>query len=348
MEAGNRLLIITQAVDRNDPALGFFVDWILELSKHRQVSVICLKEGNHDLPSSIPIYSLGKEKGKVSTFTYAYRFYKLAWSLRGSYDSVFVHMNQEYILLFGDVWKLLEKKIYLWRNHHSGSFLTNVAAYFCTKIFCTSKYSYTAQFKKTVLMPVGIDTDKFSPNQNTPKMPHSVLFLARLDRSKQPEVFLQALGHIKEKGAQFTATLVGSPSDPKSDYEHYLRNRAQEYDLGGSVQFRPGVTNNEAVSLFRTSEIFVNCSSSGMYDKTIFEAMSAGSLVLASNKNLEGVIDNRQIFTEGDAKEAAKKLEVLLQLSTGEKEELIRKQRDLVIEKHSLHYLGSRLTEEIS
>ena len=45
-----KLLIMTQAVDQNDPVLGFFHRWIEEFSRHcERVHVICLKEGEHSL-----------------------------------------------------------------------------------------------------------------------------------------------------------------------------------------------------------------------------------------------------------------------------------------------------------
>ena len=56
-----RLLITTQAVDLDDPVLGFFHRWIEEFAKHcESISVICLKEGRHDLPDNVHVYSLGK------------------------------------------------------------------------------------------------------------------------------------------------------------------------------------------------------------------------------------------------------------------------------------------------
>lgn len=59
-----RLLVVTQAVDKQDPVLGFFHRWLEEFAKHAdQLIVICLREGTHSLPSNVRIYSLGKENG---------------------------------------------------------------------------------------------------------------------------------------------------------------------------------------------------------------------------------------------------------------------------------------------
>ena len=65
-----RLLICTQAIDKNDPILGFFHRWVIEFAKHfEHISVICLREGTHTLPENVSVYSLGKEGGESSIGT---------------------------------------------------------------------------------------------------------------------------------------------------------------------------------------------------------------------------------------------------------------------------------------
>src|SRR5207253_2282516 len=145
---------------------------------YERVSVICLYEGAHSLPSNVHVYSLGKEKGSAGRWTYALRFLSSIWRLRKEYDAVFVHMNQEYVLIGGLLWKSLGKRIYLWRNHYAGSFLTNVAVWLSDKVFCTSRSSYTARFSKTVIMPVGVDTGLFK-SIDAIRAPRSILSIGR-------------------------------------------------------------------------------------------------------------------------------------------------------------------------
>ena len=110
-----KLLICTQAVDTEDPILGFFVRWIEEFAKHcEKVTVICLREGKYDLPSNVKVYKIGKAGSSLQK---AARLISLAWELRDGYDAVFVHMNQEYMLVAGWIWKMFGKRIYMWRNH---------------------------------------------------------------------------------------------------------------------------------------------------------------------------------------------------------------------------------------
>lgn len=279
-----RLLIVTQALDLDDAVLSVYHGWVAELAKHfGTTEVVCLKEGRYNLPTNVHVHSLGKERGAVNRSAYAWRFFSLAWRLRHEYDVVFVHMNQEYILIAGWLWKLLGKRVYLWRNHYEGSLLTDMAASFCTKVFCTSKHSYTAKYAKTVLMPVGVDTVRFSPDTRVARAPHSILFLARMSPSKRPEMLVDALAQLAHGGQVFIASFVGSPLPKDEIYYEELKEKVRSLGLASCVSFYPGISNSQTPDLYRTHEIFVNTSPSGMLDKTIFEAAACGCLSLASS-----------------------------------------------------------------
>lgn len=351
-----RLLILTQKVDINDTVLGFFHGWVKEFSKHaEQVTVIALGVGEYHLPDNVRVFSLGKEKVKsldswpvfgeqLRKMHYLLNFYRLIWSEQKNYDAVFVHMNQEYVLLGGLPWKILGKKITMWRNHYAGSFLTDIAAVLCDTVFCTSKYSYTAKYKKTVLMPVGIDTDLFKRKEGVTKKPNSILFLARIAPSKKSELLIEALRILKSEDVQFTADFYGNAELKDAPHLDSLKKKVREYGLESAVSFNHGVPNNKTPEIYGSHTIFVNTSPSGMYDKTIFEAMACETLVLTSNKNLEGVIDDMFLFEEDDAHDLAQKLEVLLGLNEEMRQEYGKMLRNYVIEKHGLKQLAVALT----
>lgn len=291
-------------------------------------------------------FLLGKEE-KKSRMMYIRHFYSYIWRERKNYDAVFVHMNQEYVLLGGLIWKLLGKKVYMWRNHHAGSYLTDVAAVFCTHIFCPSKFSYTAKYKKTIFMPVGVDTDFFKPIPSTIRLPHSILFLSRMAPVKKPDLLLRSLAFLNEKKADFTTSFYGDPLPKDISYYVELQAFAYRNNLLKHVSFHAGVPNDKTPEIYSAHEIFVNLSSSGMYDKTIFEAMSCGCLVLASNKNLEGLIDDRFIFEEGNEAELEAKLIALLNEPAGERENQRKLLRSVVVKHHSLSKLAEKLSEII-
>lgn len=281
-----RLLIITQVVDSQDTALGAYVRWLEELStRFERLEVICLKEGTHELPENVRVHSLGKERG-ANRLQYIYRFYRYVWKLRSEYDAVFVHMNQEYIILAGLFWKWMRKPIYMWRNHYAGSQVTDLAVLFCKKVFCTSKYSYTAKFKKTVLMPVGVEVAEFEGDAVT-REPRSILFLARMASSKRPEMLIDALGEVLARGISFTGSFYGSALPEDASYYESLQARAESLGLRDRVQFYPGVPHEMTPTIYRAHDISVNCSPSGMFDKTLFEAAAAGCRVIASSEDFK-------------------------------------------------------------
>jgi hypothetical protein len=137
-----KLLIITQKVDRTDSVLGFFHRWIEEFAKHcEELNVICLCKGEFNLPNNVKVWSLGKEEN-VSKIKYLYRFYSLVWRLRKNYDSVFVHMNQVYVILGGLLWRLWKKKISLWYVHRQVSPSLKIAEKMVQVIFTTAPESF--------------------------------------------------------------------------------------------------------------------------------------------------------------------------------------------------------------
>ena len=336
-----KLLIITQKVDINDDVLGFFHSWIEEFARNCEfVTVICLQKGEYDLPDNANVLSLGKENG-VQKLKYIFNFYKHIWFERKNYDSVFVHMNQEYVLLGGLFWKLLRKKILLWRNHPSGNFLTCIAMSLSNKIFCTSKYSFTARSKKTVLMPVGIDMDRFKKTE-TQKIKNSILFLARISPVKKQDLLIEALNILNKESTKFSADFYGNSLPKDMAYAKFLKEKVKEHKLENLVHFYSGIPNAKTPDIYNQYEIFVNASPNGMYDKTIFEAMACGCLILVSNDNLRGKISDNFIFKQGDILELSKKLEKLLNYNDEERQNASRQLKNLA-KNNSLKILSEKL-----
>ncbi len=338
-----KLLIITQKVDRNDSILGFFHHWLEEFSKHfEKITVICLWRGEYHLPNNVNVLSLGKEGG-TSKLKYLYRFYKYIWNERKNYDSVFVHMNQEYILMGAMFWKILGKKITMWRNHSSGNFLTRLAIYFSDKVFCTSSKSFSAKFDKTEIMPVGIDTNFFKPDDSISRKQNTILCLGRIAPIKKQDLFIESLGLLNQKEDEFMASIYGDPLPKDENYYLSLKKKAQVLEIENKVIFFQSVPNHTTPSIYASHNIFVNLSPDGLYDKTMFEAMSAGTLIVSPHSNLRGKINPELILDRVDAEDLAITLHNLLHLDS-EKTNLIRNElRDYVEKNHDLAILANRL-----
>src|SRR3989344_4646994 len=338
-----RLLVLTQTVNVEDPVLGFLHGWLTEFSKnYEHISVICLKEGKHTLPKNVSVYSLGKERGASRT-QYLWNYYKLIWSLRSQYDAVFVHMNPEYVVLGGLLWKILGKRAFMWRNHYAGGIMTRIAIILANKTFCTSEHSFTARYRKNRLMPAGIDTDVFAPVPGITRT-MSVLSLGRIAPSKRIEVLIEALAMLKKKGIILAANIYGDALPRDREYRDKLMADVEARGLSSHIRFHSGVPNTETPRIYSASEIFVNCSESGMYDKTIFEAAACGAIPLASSQDYAEAMGERFWFV--DARTLAARIESIIALPPSEKEPF-RAHLSLVAHEHSLDALAKKLLAEM-
>jgi glycosyltransferase involved in cell wall biosynthesis len=339
-----KLLLVTQVVDSTDTSLGFFHSWIRKLADYfEEIHVICLYEGVHTLPTNVQVYSLGKERGRASRTQYSLRFLKLIWRLRKKYDSVFVHMNQEYVLLGGVLWKVLSKKIYLWKNHYAGSIITRIAGRLCERVFCTSVHSFTAHFKNTRRMPVGVDIERFTAVDSDRKQ-NSILFLGRMTPSKKPDILLKSLVLLEAQGISVTATFCGPVLPKDRAYVQKLKELAQP--LGHQVTFLDGVSHSLTSEIYKAHEIYVNLGASGMLDKTLFEAAASGCVVVSISKDFSNQFTHPITLTSEDPEILAATLRSVLALSEPEKKR-IQEEQKLVAKKESLDVLIQELSSVI-
>lgn len=338
-----RILIITQKLDRNDHVLGAIVGWTKELAKNSEsISVICLEKISFDFPKNVKVYSLGKEGG-ISRIKYLKNFYSYLFSLSGSYDKVFVHMNQEYILLAGWYWKLKGIPVYFWRNHPNGSFLTNVAVYFSKKVFCTSKASYTARFKKTVLMPAGIDTNLFKPVEGVVRKKYSVCMVSRIAPVKRIEIGLEAINILVSSGTQVSLDIIGTSLERDAEYYDKLKKYVLDSSLSSYVNFLGDFPLPEHPQLYSGYELCLNLTPSGSFDKSIVSTTSCGSVPLVSNSSLSGLLP--PVCITGDSpQEIAESIKRLLNPS-----EQVKIQKDLgvFVKSQSLEALIKKLEIEL-
>src|SRR3989344_2201877 len=258
-----RLLVLTQKVDKNDSILGFFHRWIEEFAKHSEhVIVVTLEEGKHDLPKNVSVYSLGKEKG-ASKVKILFTFYLLVFNLRHRYDAVFVHMNPEYVVLGGLLWRLLGKRVSLWYTHKSVDLKLRVAKLFANIIFTASKESFRVRTRKLHVMGHGIDTDFFSPDLNVARGDW-YLSVGRLMPSKDHRM---AIVEAKNDGKKLRIAGTGPELKDLEAFAH---------SLGAQVEFLGGMTQGALRDEYRKAALLIHTSKTGSLDKVVLEALACG------------------------------------------------------------------------
>lgn len=343
-----KLLLITQRVDKDDDVLGVYHRWIEELAKRLEmVYVICLYKGREELPENVKIFSLGKEDG-CNRFKYIFRFFKYIWALRKNHEKVLVHMNPIYIILGGVFWKLNRKKIFLWYNHPLGDFMARFGIALADRVFCTSAYSFSAKYKKTEIMPAGIDTDFFIKDSRLIRKYSQLLYLGRISPIKNIHQIIEVGYLLDGENIDFKIMVVGSPgSDSDLKYEKKLKEQAQRLVDSGRVIFKPGVPNHQTPQIYNGSGAFLNLTPTGSLDKTTLEAMACGLMVLASNRSFESFFSSSLkefcMFKENDPADLARKIKKILKMNDTERFEKEEELRNFVKEKHSLRSLMDKL-----
>ena len=339
-----RVLVCTQAVDQDDRALGFFHRWLEEFATtFDAIEVICLKEGRHALPGNVHVHSLGKETAP-SRWKYVRNFFYYAWTLRHEYDAVFVHMNQEYAVMGGIMWRLLGTRIVMWRNHKKGNVLTDVACVLATDVCYTSPESYVASKPGAHQMPIGIDTEQFHLSV-APAPLDTVLFLGRLDPVKKPEVFLSAVEILAHEAINCRVDGYGDPTDPEATHVPKVREQILGLEARHALQWHSGISHEQTPDIYRAHAIYVNITPSGSFDKTIGEAMASGCMVVAANEVVRDIVPAAHMVDPDLPEDVARGIESALMLSPEDREEVVRKSVSFIEREHSLKALMGGLAK---
>lgn len=194
-----RILITTQILDRTDPGLGFFHRWVeVFASECEAVHVLCLKKGEYALPENVTVTSLGKEAG-VGRFMRLARLYRTLWETRHKYDAVFVHMNPEYIVVGGLMWRLMGKRIALWYAHRTVDLKLRIAACFTHIVFTGSIESFRIDTPKRIVVGQGVDTSIFIPRSE----PHHIqdptlVVVGRISPIKNLELAIDTIEAVRK------------------------------------------------------------------------------------------------------------------------------------------------------
>jgi len=306
-----RLLVITQKVDKRDFNLGFFHKWLEEMaSSFDFVEVIALGVGDYSLPKNVKVYSLGKEKSK-SRIMKIINFYKLVFKLKNKYDTVFVHMNPEYIVLAGCLWKLWNKPVYLWYLHKSVTWKLRYAQNYVKKIFTANHESCRLKNRNNIfIVGHGIDTDFFIHTDNhIDKKEFNILSIGRMSRSKNFGVVIDALDILKE---DFKFKLIAPIIDKSGEeYKKELLIKVNELRLSDKFELSNGVLYEDLSKEYNKANLFIHTSETGSVDKVVLEAMACEVPVLTSSEAFSFLPDEYK-FKKGDVKWLAKKIEIFM------------------------------------
>lgn len=333
-----KLLIVTQTLDKNDPTLGFFHEWVEAFSKKFEtVTVIALTVGAHTLPKNVTVHSLGKDEGVGRGFRIA-RYVSLLYSLRNEYTHVFAHMNPEYVIGGGAVWRLLGKKVGFWYVHGAVTLRLRLAALLAHRVFTASRESCRIKNKNVVVVGHGIDTDLFAP-KNVPH-PLSMVSIGRFSPSKKLELLIDAMKAVRVQIPDSLGRLVGDAATPEN--KEYAE-RVKKYAEDAEIHIEKPVLHADVPSVLALSDVFLNASQTSSLDKAVLEAMACGVVPVSSNVAYKPMLSPLRLFVEPTPEAFAVRIGEILG-NPAVRNELGAKVREEVVKNHSL----SRLIDILS
>ena len=343
-----KLLVLTQVLDKNDPNLGFFHAWLKQLSTRVEaLTVICLKQGNYNLPANVQVRSLGKEAG-ANRWQYLKKFYRYIFQYRKDYDHVFVHMNPEYVILGGLFWRMWGKKVLLWYVHKAVNLRLRLATLLATKIFTASKESFRLSSRKVAIVGHGIDLNKFTVHSSqftVSSLKLKLLWVGRISPVKDLETVILTFHKLMEshREQEIYLDIVGDTiTAPDEEYRQALRDLTVKLRLSHRVQFLGGGSHDKMPEVYAAHHALIHTSRTGSIDKVVLEALASGLPVLTSSGAYDRLSDLVLHFPPNEVGELARMIESRLLSGMPE---VNHAGREYVAREHNLNTVVEKILE---
>jgi|Deesub1362A_J573_1020465.scaffolds.fasta_scaffold00550_19 glycosyltransferase involved in cell wall biosynthesis len=347
-----RLLLFNLATDADDPILGFATRWVAALAKEVDfIHVVTMRAGRIAVPKNVRVYSVGKERG-YNEFRRAWEFYRHLFRIlkTDKVDVAFSHMIPIFTIMAAPVLKAKDIPIVTWYAHPHLSWKLKLAHRLSDRIVTSLPTAYPYKRDKLVVIGQGIDTDLFAPNGTKPDEPPMILCVGRLSPVKDHPTLIQATALLCKRWRKpFQVVILGSAPDSQGKaYVEAIHQLVEDLGLKGIARFEAAVPNHELPQWYRRCTIHVNLTPSGFGDKVALEAMSCARPCLVANEGFRhtlGKYADLLLFRYGDAEDLARRLQRILSLREGERQQIGVYLRERIVQHHSLSKLSERLLQ---
>ncbi len=364
-EGRSRLLICTQAIDLDDPYLSFFHRWVEEFAKHyRSVEVVALRIGRHELPANVRVHPLGGAPRGAPPRGFrrigyrlriVARFLSLAWRLRHCYDSVFVHMNPEFLAIAGPLWRTLGKRVGLWYVHRSTPLPLFLALVWTHRVFSSVPESFRIPTSKVRFLGHAIDVEPWlrAGAQRQPRAAGSPLRLVAVGRVspiKRLELPIRALARAMSQGTRATLAIVGGATT-KADaaYHQEIVALARQLGVEQCIHFGGALAYQQLPARLARADVAVNAAPSGGVDKAGIEALVAGLPLIASNTGYRSMLgDHPWLLLAEDEESFARHIKKLASLTPEQLLRLGESAQTSTVQRVALPRLIEQLCTELS
>ena len=270
-----RLLVLAQAVDRNDGHFGVFVDWLRDASEvFSSMLVFALRVDKESIPKEVTAVTLRSSQENAALV--AMKLWRESWRRRHEYDGVFVRGDAIYLVLAGWLWRLLGKRIIFWYTHYqASSWLFWVGQLFAHEVVTATAGSNPLRRAKVIGHHVASRFFQVT-REEACSTPLRGLVLGRVSRVKRISETIQAVSTYLQDGSLWL-DIVGPGIDEGEE------RMVASHGLPRVLRRNERVRYDHLPRFLTDYDILLSATPDSM-DKVILEAAATGMVVLATSR----------------------------------------------------------------
>jgi glycosyltransferase involved in cell wall biosynthesis len=329
-----KLVVVTQRVDPDDPALGATVPMLHALAERvDELVVLTLAAREAGLPGNVRVKSIAAPNQALRGLRFAAA---LAPELRGRPVAVLAHMSPIYAVLAAPLTQPLRIPLLLWFTHWRTSRMLRAAERVSTRVLTVDRTSFPFASEKVLPIGHGIDVAAI-PCVEQAEGPLRLLALGRTSPAKGLDSIVDAVSLLPAGSVELE---LRGPSLTAEERAYRARLGAVE----------DPVPRSEIAAVYARAGALVNNMRSGALDKVVFEAAAACLPVLVSNPGFEALVGDIEPglrFPQDDAKALAARILALLDAGPAVRQQIGRELRGRVERGHSVDHWADSVVEAL-